>query len=77
MELEEVYTVSLIVTKSTKCSLFQTARELSVNKIDLGALTLVGPNIPNKTNHTITNSTTKIQLGRGTQLTYPLIHVWI
>ena len=32
-----------MTTKSTKCSLFQTLRELSVNRKDLQALTLVGP----------------------------------
>ena len=31
------------ISKSTKCSLFQTAGELLVNKTDLGALTLLGP----------------------------------
>ena len=32
-----------VTTKSTKCSLFQTTRELLVNKTDLQALTLGGP----------------------------------
>ena len=32
-----------VTTKSTKCSLFQTTRELLVNKTDLRASTLVGP----------------------------------
>ena len=31
------------ISKSTKCSLIQTAGELLVNKTDLGALTLLGP----------------------------------
>ena len=30
-------------TKSTKCSLFQTTRDIVVNKTDLRALTLAGP----------------------------------
>ena len=32
-----------VTTKSTKCSLFQTLKELSVNRKDLRALALVGP----------------------------------
>ena len=32
-----------VTTKSTKCSLFQTTREILVNKTDLQALTLQGP----------------------------------
>ena len=37
-----------MTTKSTKHSLFQTTRELLVNKTDLQALTLVGPTRENR-----------------------------
>ena len=41
------------MTKSTTCSLFQTTRELLVNKTVLQALTLVGPTGENPVPHTL------------------------
>ena len=38
-----LFIVNIETTKSTKCSLFQTTRELLENKTNLQALTLVGP----------------------------------